>query len=270
MAIINYSPWQDAAQAAQGVSQNLSQVFLQLPVLRAQLAYQAARLGLDREKHTAELPLIAAQTGAQQAHGRYYDAAAIAATAKNAREAEEAQIPAKAGDAVATAMFGSPMQQLAQGPTREAAQTNSMADAVRYLTQVSAANPQQGQQAVEQFLATQQSGLQSNPQLAQMKLLGDRLFSNVPPGATMANQLTGRPVMTAPPNPNAPVNSFSGLAGLLDQANLIAPGGQLQQILMQLAEQQARAAMGTNVPQNVQLPTWDPVTRKIVRPGGTP
>lgn len=269
MAIINYSPWQDAAQAAQGVSNNLSQVFLQLPVLRAQLAYQAARIGLDREKHTAELPLIEAQTRAQGAHAGYYDAAAKAATAKSAREDQEAQIPAMAGDAVATAMYGSPMQQLAQGPTREAGQANSMADAVRYLTQVAAANPQQGQQAVEQFLATQQSGLQSNPQLAQMKLLGDKLFSNVPAGATMANQLTGQQVMTAPPNPSAPQNSFSGLAGLLNIANLINQGGPLEQTLMQLAQQQAQAAMGTNAPR-VILPKWDPATRRVIRPGGTP
>ncbi len=54
MALIQYSPWQDAAEYGAGLGRTLSQAMLQMPMLKAQQAMEQQRLGMEQGRYQTE------------------------------------------------------------------------------------------------------------------------------------------------------------------------------------------------------------------------
>lgn len=82
MAIIGYSPWQEAAQYGEGLGRTLSQAMLQQPALRAQLGMERARFAQEQQLFPLQQQLLQAQVGYEQARpgieqARYQNTAAM-------------------------------------------------------------------------------------------------------------------------------------------------------------------------------------------------
>lgn len=272
MAIINYSPWQDAANMSQGISQGLGNVFLALPQLRAQMAYQAARLGLEREKMAAERPLIAAQTEREKAHTGFYNEQAGYTKERSATEQAERQRPVEAGDRFANALYPPTL-----GPTPgtgEPIPQPAMADAIRALIAQSGPNPDRGVSAVKEALALQGANPAVNQRLSQFILTNQKPIVEVSPAASAVDALNQphEAMFTAPPNPAAGQASIAGWAAMVKAATekdinnrpILPPG--LSSVILQAAESQLRGFGGTNTPAQTPEPRirkYNPETGRI-------
>jgi hypothetical protein len=55
MAIINYSPWMDAARYGQGLGETLGRILMQMPQVRAQQRIDLARLPIELQMQRSQL-----------------------------------------------------------------------------------------------------------------------------------------------------------------------------------------------------------------------
>jgi hypothetical protein len=142
---------------------------------------------------------------------------------------------------------------MSQGPTIKGAEQLRSMGAVNQLMSA-ADDPEQGTKAVQNALMLQQSGLASNPRLAQFLLTGQKPMVEVSPGASLVDALKapGQVQMTAP----APAGSMQmgGLAGLLrtlfptDAFENPTMPETVQKPVIDWMMQQINAALGTNAP----------------------
>ncbi len=89
MAIVNYSPWADAANVGQGLGSSLTNLMIQLPAIRQQQLLNQAHMGLfgaEAQHAAAQAKLAEAQAASEPitsaAHAGYYNAEANRATAQ--------------------------------------------------------------------------------------------------------------------------------------------------------------------------------------------
>ncbi len=82
MAIVNYSPWQDAANVGQGLGSSLTNLLIQLPQIRQQAALNQAHIGLLGAQQQHTMAQTASEPITSAAHAAYYRAEADRAVAQ--------------------------------------------------------------------------------------------------------------------------------------------------------------------------------------------
>src|SRR5437899_9279022 len=103
MPIVNYSPWNDAAQFGQGVSNSLAELLVRLPQLRAQQVYQQQELALQGQRLDIERELAKTHQAAYTAQAEHYRLSGKQLEAKT----EETEQANKAREELGTHMWRS-------------------------------------------------------------------------------------------------------------------------------------------------------------------
>jgi len=189
MAIINYSPWTDAANAGQGLGASLTNLMLELPKLRQQqqlLEMHRQLYGAETQEVLARIPVHQAQADEFKAHSSLYGAeqkhyeaqTGVITSAENSKDdlgnaflniAHAQQTGQPIGDHVAMALNA-----LARLPHSDRA---SLAETLAQMLEM------------------------DKPAARQAMAVGNRTFGhpmNVGPGSTLVNSITGAPMYESP------------------------------------------------------------------------
>jgi hypothetical protein len=226
MPLIGSNPWLGAAQVGEGIGSSLGQMMLQVPQIRAHLAYQQQQIALQQQQAQMEQQRLNLQAPMWQAHTKLYEAQARNVGRMNPYDQAKLDAAKGAGQAFMNAYMATqhPVSPEIGPPNPQDQQASAMGQALQQFMQVAGLHgtPQMGTQAGAQMLGTMQNV--NNPAgLAVMA--GQRPYMNISPGGT-AFDMMGGANFTAPTTPQldmarkaAMMNALTHYLGLTKMAD---------------------------------------------------